>query len=173
MLLRRRLAPEIMNPKIQLSITPILHYSNSAVIVGIGNELRGDDAAGVKIVRLLKKRQKTKAELIDAGAVPENYLGKISKIKPGVVILIDAAEMELPPGTVKEIKSDELDSVSFSTHAGSLSLVIDFLKQETNADIRLIGIQPGKRDLGSEMSKQVKQAINLLLPELEKENLKN
>ncbi len=130
--------------------------------------MRGDDAAGVEVIRLLKKREKTNATLIDAGTVPENYLGKISKTDPDIITLIDAADMEQPPGTIQELNPEKLGSFSFSTHSGSLSLVIDFLKQETKADIRLIGIQPGIRNIGAEMSKQVKKAINLLLPVLEK-----
>ncbi len=157
-----------MTPLFLQSKNPSIRKSNNTVIVGIGNELRGDDAAGVEVVRLLKKREKTNDILIDAGTVPENYLGKISKINPDVIILIDAADMEQPPGTVRELNSEDLGSFSFSTHSGSLSLVIDFLKQETKADIYLIGIQPENRSIGAEMSNKVRQAINLLLPELEK-----
>jgi len=135
--------------------------------------LRGDDAAGVEVIRLLKKRGKTNATLIDAGTVPENYLNKISKTNPDIIIFVDAADMEQQPGTVRELNSEDLGCFSFSTHSGSLSLVIDFLKQETKADIRLIGIQTERRNVGAEMSKQVKQAINLLLPVLEKESLKD
>jgi len=133
--------------------------------------LRGDDAAGIEVIRLLKKRKKTNAVLIDAGTVPENYLNKISETNPDIIILIDAADMQQPPGTVLELSPEDLGCFSFSTHSGSLSLVIDYLKQETKADIRLIGIQPGKRDVGAEMTKQVRNAINQLLPELEKEKL--
>jgi len=133
--------------------------------------LRGDDAAGVEVIRLLKERKKTNAVLIDAGTVPENYLNKISETNPDIIILIDAADMQQPPGTVLELSPEDLGCFSFSTHSGSLSLVIDYLKQETKADIRLIGIQPGKRDVGAEMTKQVRNAINQLLPELEKEKL--
>ncbi len=133
--------------------------------------MRGDDAAGVEVIRLLKERKKTNAVLIDAGTVPENYLNKISETNPDIIILIDAADMQQPPGTVLELSPEDLGCCSFSTHSGSLSLVIDYLKQETKADIRLIGIQPGKRDVGAEMTKQVRNAINQLLPELEKEKL--
>ena len=132
--------------------------------------MRGDDAAGVEVIRLLKERKKTNAVLIDAGTVPENYLNKISETDPEIIILIDAADMGQPPGTVLELESKDLGCFSFSTHSGSLSLVIDYLKQETKADIRLIGIQTWKRDIGAKMTKQVCQAINQLLPELEKKD---
>ena len=153
---------------LQQSINPLIQQSNCLVIVGIGNILRGDDAAGVEVIRLLKERKKTNALLIDAGTVPENYLSKISETNPDVIILIDAADMGQPPGTVMELSPEDLGCFSFSTHSSSLSLVIDYLKQETKADIRLIGIQPGKRDVGAEMTIQVRQAINQLLPEFEK-----
>ena len=133
--------------------------------------MRGDDAAGIEVIRLLKERKKTNATLIDAGTVPENYLNKISETNPDVIVFIDAADMEQPPGTVLELEPEDLGSISFSTHAGSLLLVIDYLKQETNADIRLIGIQPENRSVGAEMTKQVRKAIKQLLPELEKKNL--
>ena len=58
------------------------------VIVGIGHPLRGDDALGPSLVKRLDGH--LDALCIDAGSAPENYLGKIIKASPDVILFIDA-----------------------------------------------------------------------------------
>ena len=65
-------------------------------VVGIGHELRGDDAAGVRVARALQSRFPTSDALvaIDAGSAPENHTGALRRFKPDLVLLIDAAQIE-------------------------------------------------------------------------------
>jgi len=139
------------------------------VIVGIGNTLRGDDGAGVEVIQRLEKRGKVHATLIDAGTVPENALGLITKASPTIIVLVDAADMNEQPGATRELAPAELDWAAFSTHAGSLELVVDFLRQETGADVRLIGIQTSVRDFGAEMSEPIDRAVDRLVNQLERQ----
>ncbi|HQN05393.1 MAG TPA: hydrogenase maturation protease, partial [Anaerolineaceae bacterium] len=62
------------------------------VILGVGNELRGDDAAGVLAVRkLLKKKEKLDDVLIIEGAqAPENFTSVIRRFNPHLILIIDA-----------------------------------------------------------------------------------
>jgi hypothetical protein len=59
--------------------------------VGVGNPIRGDDGAGPHVIARLEGRRS--ALLIDAGEVPENYVGKIAAWRPDVVCVIDAASL--------------------------------------------------------------------------------
>ena len=61
------------------------------VILGMGNELDGDDAAGIQVARRL---QSSLADcphvlVIDGGNAPESYTGKIRQFGPDFVLLVD------------------------------------------------------------------------------------
>ena len=51
------------------------------LIVGIGNTLKADDAAGPLICQKLKEAR-ISAEVLDTGTVPENYIQLIIKKAP-------------------------------------------------------------------------------------------
>ncbi len=66
-----------------------------ACLVGIGSDLRGDDSAGLMVVRQLLKHPHTENLLIiEGGPAPENVTGQIRAFHPELVILIDAAHMD-------------------------------------------------------------------------------
>ena len=131
------------------------------VIVGIGNPLRGDDGTGQKLVQILRSKYPTlpNITLIDAGEAPENYLFKIPILNPDTIMLVDAADFDAPAGTAKIIDPDDLPERGFSTHTASLKLIIDILKNQTDADVFLLGIQPKSIKLGDEISPPVSEAI--------------
>jgi len=130
------------------------------VIVGIGSEVRGDDAAGVFVVKNLKKRVKSPNVLIiDAGVAPESFTSQIRKFKSSHVILIDAADFGAEPGTVIFTDSSAAIGQSISTHRLPLSVLSDYLRNQTSAKIFIIGIQPSGAEIGGEMSEKVMGAV--------------
>ncbi len=136
------------------------------VIVGIGNTLRGDDGAGPEIIKRLKSQitnPKSQIEMLDVGAVPENFLQKIVGYKPDVILLVDAVNLGKPAGSVEIIKAENLKEESFSTHNASLKLTIAYLKKETKASVFLLGIQPKNIGFGQRMSPEVEKSINLVV----------
>ena len=139
---------------------------HKTVIIGVGNELRGDDAAGIEVVRRLKEYILPGVTLIDSGTVPENFLGPVVKARPDHVILVDAADMNGQPGTFRELYGNALDWSAFSTHTNVLKLVMDYIERETGADVRLIGIQPVSCGFGDSMSECVRESIDKLVDEL-------
>jgi len=136
------------------------------VIVGVGNELRGDDAVGIEVVRRLQEYALPHVTLFDTGTVPENFLGPIVSAQPDHVIIIDAAEMNEFPGTICELDGTALDWSTFSTHMNVLKLVMDFIEQETAANIRLIGVQPSSHQFGDTLSTPVMESIDTLTQQL-------
>ena len=138
------------------------------VIVGIGNNLRGDDGAGPELIQRLKSQipkdegkvaSKSQIVLIDAGEVPENYLEKIINYNADTILLVDAVNFQDPPGSIKFIESNQLKERNFSTHSVSLFLVTDYLKNRTKADILILGIQPESIDLNNGLSEPMKEAL--------------
>jgi hydrogenase 3 maturation protease len=137
------------------------HLQGKVVLLGIGNTLRSDDGAG----SLLASRLKDKVPYIvyDAGANPENYLGKIIKDNPDNIIIVDAADFAGKPGEIRLLEGQELKTSNlFSTHNASISLTINYLQSSIGADIIILIIQPKSTIFGDSLSPQVDNAVKTL-----------
>lgn len=118
-------------------------------MVGIGNELNGDDAAGIAVVRALESELKTHAQtpsvcVVQAGTVPENFTGTLRRFHPDLVILVDAAQMDSAPGTIRWYDSESAAGFSASTHTLPLNLFALYLSSEIRCEVKLLGIQPAR-----------------------------
>jgi len=128
------------------------------VIMGVGNIIRGDDAAGVIIAENLKKKIKRKdIKIINAEETPENWAGKIEKISPETLIIIDVVNFNSFPGDVKIFSIDEIEETTFTTHNFSFPFLFGNLKEKT--EILIIGIQPGKINIKEGISEKVKKGM--------------
>ena len=79
--------------------------------------------------------------------------------RPERVLMIDAARMELEPGTVRRV--DERDIARqflINTHAIPLDMLIDSLR-ETVPCVTFVGIQPAKVEFFAEMTSEVRDAV--------------
>jgi hydrogenase 3 maturation protease len=143
----------------------------NVLIVGIGNEIRGDDAFGPELIKRIDK--KIKAQCLDVGSSPENYIGKIVKLKPDVILFVDSASMEEEPGTAKLIGIDEIPQYGFSTHNMSPKLMIDNINNQlkTNpvrngfsngVNIFMLGVQPKSLEFGEPLSRELENSLTLL-----------
>jgi hydrogenase 3 maturation protease len=130
------------------------------LILGVGNSMRGDDGAGPSLIAHL--HGKVDANLIDAGDVPENWLGPIIAMKPEVVVMVDAADLGSSPGDIAIIEMDEISQRSISTHNASLDLAARFLTSSIQVDIFLLGIQPASLAFGEKLTPRVKRSVNAL-----------
>ena len=130
------------------------------VVVGVGSEMRGDDAAGVEVVRRLRKVLKSpNVFLIEGGVAPENFTSKIRRFQPSHVIFIDATDFGAEPGEVVLAEPEAITGESISTHTMSLSILAKYLREQMGAKIALLGIQPARAQMGSEMSGAVKDSV--------------
>ena len=144
-----------------------------AVIIGIGSVLRKDDALGVRIVEVFEKKKLfgKKARLVCgdiSGLDILKYFEKHAKI-----IVIDAADMKTPPGTVKAFSPDEIitkiEGPSGSTHGFNLTHTLEIAKSLNMGDnIVIIGIQPLDTSFGLELSEK----IRILFPQIVKKTTK-
>jgi hydrogenase 3 maturation protease len=144
-------------------------------IVGIGNELRCDDAAGSLVARGLHDLQLPDdgsrlpvyhTLVIDAGQAPENITGGLRLFKPNLLLFIDAAEMGKAPGAIRWIAMDEIDGMSASTHRMPISMLASYLSLDLGCDILLLGIQPSSVEMGEGLSTPVRLAVDLITAEL-------
>lgn len=127
------------------------------LILGIGNRLRADDGFGPMLIDRLQGN--TETFLLDAGDVPENYLGVIEAAAPEVVLVVDAVDLGAQPGDVALIEIDQLSETTSSTHNASLSLLFKVLKVP---DVFIIAVQPRTTAFGAPISQPVVGALQVL-----------
>lgn len=131
-------------------------------LVGIGNELRGDDAIGVVILRALQSAITGHENIlfVDAGSAPENFTGPLRGFSPGLVLLLDAADLGEPPGAIRCVDWQETSGFSASSHTLPLSILGEYLSTELGCEVALLGIQPAGNDLGAPLSPAAVQAVD-------------
>jgi hydrogenase 3 maturation protease len=132
-----------------------------AVILGIGNRLKGDDGVGSIIAEKLKEKIKNENLLIiDAENKPENYIGIINKFSPSFILIIDAIDFKSSPGDFKIFSINQLKDTTISTHNFSLPL---FKKLLGNINIYILGIQVEKIEMCEKISKSVSKTIEKII----------
>lgn len=144
------------------SLSEFLEGCDRLLIVGVGNRMRGDDAAGCSAARILRSRLKGKdrALVMDCGGVPENFTLDMKRFRPSHILFIDAVDMGLKPGEARLVESEELIGGSLSTHKQSLKLLFAVLNDGIpGVKIKLLGIQPKTIDFGAGISYQVRKGI--------------
>lgn len=132
------------------------------VVIGIGNDLRGDDAAGWEAVRRLR-------------GVPGLVLHEHGGDAPGLVslwgpgddvVVVDAVVSDEPPGTILEV--DALAAplpadVSWATtHGAGVAEGIALARAlaELPGRLLVLGIVARRFDLGAPMTEEVEKAVD-------------
>jgi len=132
---------------------------SNIAILGIGNELRRDDAVGLAVVdRLSFFVDDPSIVLLNCQNVPENFTGYVKRFRPTCVVLIDAADFGAVPGNARIFQLNDLESPEITTHRASLTMLGAYLQSETNSSVFVIGIQPADCDFGSGLSPSVRRA---------------
>lgn len=131
------------------------------LFVGLGNQLRGDDYAGIEFVNRLKETSHFKeSRFLIAGTNPENYLENIINSGSDIVVFVDAADNNREAGDVFWIESNEIAKYDFSTHAFSLSIVSDYLMRNRNMKIMYLGIQKSISEINCNISEALSNRID-------------
>lgn len=137
-------------------------------VLGIGHELGGDDAAGVRVAGLLRKFAAGNDQLLalEAGPAPENFTGKLRSFHPDVVLLVDAALMSSAPGTVHWLDWQDTQGFSASTHTLPLHILASYLTQDLGCEVALIGIQPQQTMEDAPLTPEIGRAVRQVAREL-------
>jgi len=129
-----------------------------AVVLGIGSQIRGDDAVGIAVVEHLERKAMGDVLLIKTDVRPENFTGEIRKFNPTHVLMVDAAHFNGAPGEARVIPTQDIGGDRISTHHLPLTDLSYFIKGTMCADVALIGIQPESIAFGTEMTPALKRA---------------
>ena len=155
----------------QESLSKKLSYPSSRVaVVGIGNALQGDDAAGSEVIHLLQEAQVGSEDvlLLNVGVAPENYTGLLCGFAPDIVLLIDGAQINLPVGSIGWVDLADVGGMSASTHTLPLDVFAHYLTTCVGCDVALIGIQIASTEFDSQPSPATRRAVEELASVLTK-----
>jgi hydrogenase 3 maturation protease len=144
------------------TLTAALNRSPRLALLGIGNELNGDDAAGVAVVRRLRARMPERPDrmLVEAGPAPENFSGPLRRFAPDWVLLVDAAEMGQAPGATAWLEWQQAAGLSASTHTLPPTVLSKFLIHELGCRVGLIVIQAAQTNFDAPMTPAVSAAVS-------------
>jgi hydrogenase maturation protease len=139
---------------------------NGAVVIfiGVGNESRGDDAAGLYFARRLKLANPG-LRVFEIGDDGTSLVDLLSGSEE--VILVDAMKAGLPPGTIRDITHSELvhAGITASSHALPLSDMFRLAEILGKKPVRCVihGIEGKSFHVGSELSTEVRSAVHQLV----------
>lgn len=145
-----------------------LSRARSVAVLGIGSELRSDDAAGLLVAeelekRLGKGRKKRRIRIFFGSTAPENLTGEIKRFKPEHIIIADTVEMGEKPGTIIVVPNGDVGSgVTFSTHKMPAKILADYFIKSFKCEITMVGIQPSSLKFGAPPSRHIRESAKYI-----------
>lgn len=135
-------------------------------ILGVGNPLMGDDGVGIAAVeRLSALRLPEGVEVVDGGTGGITLLALMEGAAE--VVVIDAAEMGLPPGEFRRFSGDALMAnwePGMSVHQAGLGEVLALGRElDLLPEVTLFAVQPESVVLRQALSAPVAEGLERLL----------
>jgi len=137
------------------------------LVVGIGNYLMGDDGLGIHVIKKLQdEKLPDNVELVDGGTKGLNLMNYFENKQ--LAIIIDAINIEKKPGELIIIDGENVNrffKIKYSVHEiGIVDLfdslmLLDMLPEK----IFLIGLQPCKIALQTELSEPLEKNLHLVI----------
>jgi hydrogenase maturation protease len=138
------------------------------VVIGLGNPLMADDGLGLAALERLRQGWQLPAtvRLVDGGTWGMSLLPLIEDAER--LLFLDAIDVGSPPGTLVLLERDEvprLFGLKLSPHQIDLReiLALAELRGTLPSHLVAIGLQPGRVELGSELSPELEERLEDLL----------
>jgi hydrogenase maturation protease len=136
-------------------------------LLGLGNLMRTDDAAGMLALHRIKEcgRLPPKIRVIEGGTLGLDLLDGLRGISH--LLALDAVDTGAVPGTLSRFEGNEIDNlpVSKSVHLLGFSDLMGALRLMDAApkEVVLLGVQPASTDWGTLLSPEVDLALQALM----------
>lgn len=129
---------------------------DSAVVVGIGNEIRADDGLGCIAAQLIEHdpRLPKNVRVIHGSTLGLELLPYLKK--PRKIVFVDAVDVNAEPGRIIRLTEEGLRNLNGSSNAHQLG-VADLLTalrliRDDEPEVAILGMQPAVVDWGTELS---------------------
>ena len=132
-------------------------------VIGVGNEFRGDDAAGLLVVRRLKEEPLSGVKFLEQSGEATALMDAMDQTGP--VILVDAVQSGAKAGTIHRYDASEQSMpaqfLRCSTHNFSVHDAIEMARALGKLPLRLMvfGVEGLQFEPGAEVSSPVQGAI--------------
>ena len=141
--------------------------TKTVAVIGIGQSLRGDDAAGLEAVQQWRKKFPETASRSDVRIETSELPGlalldMFSDVN--AAILVDAIQSCANPGTIYRLNENQLASFtsdSKSAHGWGVAETLRLGHQLMDAtpNIRIVGIEAEQMNMGAGLSKAIKDVL--------------
>ena len=166
-------------PRLKTILANRLRNARKIAVLGVGSELRADDAAGMVIAKRLKayikgkkQEERNSLKVFLGQTAPENLTGEIKKFKPTHLIIIDAVDFHQKAGAIGVVDLQAEAGVSFSTHRIPFQIIKDYLYKSIACETIIIGIQPESLEFCGGLSTTIQESVRVVCKEIS-EVLKN
>ncbi len=133
----------------------------SILVLGIGNILLRDEGVGVRVVQAMENLPlPDDVELLDGGTAGADLLDAISDRRK--VIVIDALDADVPPGTILRMKPEDLaadDSGGISLHEFGIAETLRMAGHLncSPSEVAIIAVRPKDIEPGLDLSPEMQQ----------------
>ena len=142
-------------------------------IIGIGNEFRGDDAAGLLVARRLNKNPRDGVNCLEQSGEATSLMDAMNR--SGTVIIVDAVKSGAEAGTLFRYdatkQSMPADFLRCSTHNFSVHDAVEMARALDRLPSRLVvyGIEGSQFEPGAKLSPEVQSAIEKITRQIHEE----
>jgi len=135
----------------------------TTLLITVGNPLRADDGLGPFVGERVTFRS-PECRVINAYTTPENIAQSVIDLKPDKIILLDAARFGGRPGELKVIALDLIDRhTTLSTHSFPLGVTFSVVREDTGAELVVLGVEPGSVEFAEGLTPEVKKSALSLI----------
>ncbi|MGI6216216.1 MAG: hydrogenase maturation peptidase HycI [Coriobacteriales bacterium] len=128
-------------------------------VLTVGAVLRGDDAAGPMLAKMLQDEPVEGWDVIDGGQTPEDFTSVVRRSEPDLLLVVDAAAMGLPTGSIRRLTADDVvTDFLVTTHSLPISFLLNEL-EDCCGQVVFLGIQPGQMEFFSALSPEVMASV--------------
>lgn len=132
------------------------------LVITLGSTLRADDGVGPYVCSHVTF-SRPDLKLLDAGTTPESIAQTAIDWKPEKIILIDAAHFQGTAGEARVIPLGAInEATAVSTHSFPLSVTFSIVKEDTGAELVVVGVQAKSLDYKEGLSPEVQETASKL-----------
>lgn len=152
---------------------PFCRMTTSTLIIGIGNDFRGDDAVGLIAARALREKHLPNVDIIEQSGDGVNLMQAWVGVE--VVILIDAVSAGQEAGKIYRLDASHepisVESFGASSHLFGVGQAIEMARALDELPPRLIifGIEGANYTMGAVLSPEVAANFNDLIDDIVQE----